>query len=137
MKYLFVLLVVLIPSLAKAGTSEGYGMGGRFQRFDPVVAEHNRSGEPFRIQGHCQSACTEFLAIRNVCVERSAELLFHAGKDKEGNVSPKWTSHMLSAYKPRLRQYLLANHYMDTLEFHAISGSDIIDKFGYRECRGG
>jgi hypothetical protein len=26
------------------------------------------------------------------------------------------------------------HHYMDTLEFHAISGADIIDKFGYREC---
>ena len=41
---------------------------------------------------------------------------------------------MLAAYKPALRQYLLANHYMDTLEFHAIPGAVIIDRFGYREC---
>ena len=26
------------------------------------------------------------------------------------------------------------NHYMDTLEFHSIPGSMIIDRFGYREC---
>ena len=29
---------------------------------------------------------------------------------------------------------LVANHYVDTLAFHTISGSEIIDKFGYREC---
>jgi len=29
---------------------------------------------------------------------------------------------------------MLLFHYMDTLEFHAISGHDMIQKFGYREC---
>jgi hypothetical protein len=33
-----------------------------------------------------------------------------------------------------LRQYVVDNHYMDTLAFHAIPGSMIIDKFGYKEC---
>ena len=124
-------------SPAFAASSEGYGMGGQFSRFDPVVSQYNRSGELFRIQGHCQSACTEFLAIRNVCVERSAELLFHAGNDQSGAVSPRWTNHMLAAYKPALRQYLMANHYMDTLEFHSVSCAQIIDRFGYRECPAG
>jgi hypothetical protein len=41
---------------------------------------------------------------------------------------------MLNAYNARLRSYIMANHYMDTLEFHAISGSDMIHKFGYRAC---
>jgi hypothetical protein len=27
-----------------------------------------------------------------------------------------------------------ANHYMDTLAFHAISGRDMIATFGYRQC---
>lgn len=127
-------LALMAASPAFAGSSDGYGMGGQFTKFDPVVSQHNRSGELFRIQGHCQSACTEFLAIRNVCVERSANLLFHAGHDRSGAVSVQWTNHMLAAYKPRLRQYLVANHYMDSLEFHAISGAEIIDRFGYREC---
>ena len=34
-----------------------------FQDFDPVVAQYNASGELFRIEGHCQSSCTLFLAI--------------------------------------------------------------------------
>jgi hypothetical protein len=41
---------------------------------------------------------------------------------------------MLDAYHASLRNYVTANHYMDTLAFHSISGGDMIRKFGYREC---
>lgn len=129
-------ILLLISTSAMAGTSAGYGMGGRFARFDPVVAQHNQSGELFRIQGHCQSACTLFLGIRNVCVDRSATLAFHAGHDNNRVIKPALTDHMLNAYNAKLRGYLTANHYMDTLAFHAISGRDIIQKFGYRDCAG-
>jgi len=70
---------VSAPAIA-AGSSVGYGNGGAFSRFDPIVQQYNQSGELFQIQGHCQSTCTIFLSIRNVCVERSATLLFHAGR---------------------------------------------------------
>ena len=134
MKALLCTAFMLVSSAAMAGTSTGYGMGGQFSRFDPVVAEANRTGELFRIQGHCQSACTLFLGIKNVCVERSAQLLFHAGHDRRRNITAKSTNHMLNAYNNRLRTYLVSNRYMGTLAFHTISGGDMIDKFGYREC---
>jgi len=108
--------------------------GGQFARFDPVVSQHNQSGELFRIEGHCQSACTLFLGIRNVCIDRNATLPFHAGHDRNKNITASSTNHLLSAYNARLRDYVASNHYMDTLAFHAISGSDMIQKFGYREC---
>jgi len=38
------------------------------------------------------------------------------------------------SYNAKLRKYVLDSHYMDTLEFHTIPGSMIIDRFGYREC---
>ena len=41
---------------------------------------------------------------------------------------------MLNAYNAKLRKYLIDNHYMETLAFHTIPGSKIIDTFGYREC---
>jgi hypothetical protein len=41
---------------------------------------------------------------------------------------------MLGAYNAALRDHVTANHYMDTLEFHTISGRDMIRKFGYKEC---
>jgi hypothetical protein len=49
-------------------------------------------------------------------------------------VRPGSTQRMLNAYDPRLRRDLIENHYMETLAFHAMPGSTIIDKFGYREC---
>jgi hypothetical protein len=135
MKYFIgALLLVVSSSALAAGSSAGYGMGGQFVRFDPVVAEYNRSGELFRIEGHCQSACTLFLAIKNVCIEPGAQLLFHAGHNRERNVTAKATNHLLAAYRPALRDYLVSKHYVDTLAFHTISGRELIDKFGYRAC---
>ena len=128
MKYFAALMLALLSSSAvAAGSSQGYGMGGQFARFDPVVAEYNRSGELFRIE-------SLFLGIRNVCIEPSAQLLFHAGHDRQRNITAKSTNHMLAAYKPKLRQYLVSNHHMDTLAFHTIPGREMIDKFGYKAC---
>src|SRR4051794_25746159 len=117
------------------GSSAPYGGGGQMAKFDAIIGQYNASGELFRIEGHCQSSCTLFLAIRNVCIDPGATLLFHAAHDPGGrNVSPQLTGHMLAAYNGRLRSYVVANHYMETLEFHSISGGDMIRKFGYRAC---
>jgi hypothetical protein len=99
-----------------------------------VVSQYNQSGELFRIDGHCQSSCTLFLAIRNVCISRGATLLLRAAHDRSGSASLANAEHMLAAYNPQPREYLVSHHYMDTLAFHAISGSEMIHKFGYREC---
>ena len=126
--------LLLVSTSAIAGNNAGFEMGGKYARFDPVVSQYNQSGELFRIEGHCQSSCTLFLGIRNVCVDRNATLLFHAAHGRGQNVSPSLTSHMLGAYNAGLRNYVTANHYMETLAFHSISGRDMIRKFGYREC---
>jgi hypothetical protein len=134
MKILFSVIFVMISSAAFAATSERFGKGGWIQDFQPEIDRANASGELFRIKGHCQSNCTLFLGLRNVCVERSATLLFHSGHDRQRNLNAGSTNRMLSAYNASLRQYVTDHHYMDTLEFHAIPGSMIIDKFGYKEC---
>jgi hypothetical protein len=134
MRPIIAALLLLISTSAMAGNNAGYEMGGQFARFDPLVSQYNRSGELFRIEGHCQSSCTLFLAIRNVCIDRNATLLFHAGHDRNKNVTASATNHLLAAYHAGLRSYLTQNHYVDTLEFHSISGEDMIRKFGYRAC---
>jgi hypothetical protein len=116
------------------------GMGARdasaMMHFDEVIAQYNASGERFRIDSHCQSACTMFLSIRNVCVTPNATLLFHSGGNRQkAIISRSSTDHMLAAYNPALRQYVTEHHFMDTFEFHAISGRDIIKRFGYPACR--
>jgi hypothetical protein len=133
MRSVIAAMLPLFSIAATAGTSAGYGMGGQFPRFDPVVSQRNQSGEPFRIEGHCQSASRCFSAS-GMCVDRNATLLFHAGDDPNKNITASSTSHMLSAYDASLRDYVTANHYMETLAFHTISGRDMIQKFGHREC---
>jgi hypothetical protein len=128
------LILMIVSSTAFAATSEKFGKGGWYRDFQPEIERANASGELFRIRGHCQSNCTLFLGLRNVCVERSARLLFHAGHDRQRNINAASTQRMLSAYNAPLRQYVLEKGYMNTLEFHAIPGSMMIDKFGYREC---
>jgi hypothetical protein len=122
-------LGVALPALA--ATSTPYSRGGRTKDFAGDVEHYRRSGELFRISGHCQSACTMFLSLRNVCIEPSARLLFHAGKTPEG------TRRMINSYNGRLRSYLLARGVMDSPELHTISGREMISRFGYRACPGG
>ena len=122
------------PAYADGSVSSlrmGYGARNpaEFAQFQSVIQQYNASGERFRIDSHCQSACTMFLSIRNVCVSPGATLAFHSG------LSPSTTEAMRSTYNSALQQYVTENHYMDTREFHAIPGSVIIKRFGYPACR--
>ncbi len=126
-----------LSTVAGADTSDRFSQGGWIEKFQPAIDQANASGELFRIRGHCQSNCTLFLGVRNVCVERSARLLFHAGHGRGENryvINAGSTQRMLNAYNPKLRQYVTEKGYLAKLEFSTISGADIIDKFGYREC---
>jgi hypothetical protein len=128
------------PAYADGSVSSlGMGYGARnpaeFEQFQSVIQQYNTSGERFRIDSHCQSACTMFLSIRHVCVSPGATLLFHAGGTRLKGVSPSRTQQMLSTYNAALQQYVTTNHFMDTLDFHPISGSEIIKRFGYPACR--
>jgi hypothetical protein len=126
------IVTALFNSTALAERSSlPYAKGGFSASFGQLARNINQSGELFRIEGTCQSACTMFLSLRKVCVDRNAELLFHSGR-RLGAVGGR--QRMLSTYRAKLRKFLIANHYMDTPEFHAISGRDIVQKFGYRAC---
>ncbi len=140
--YLSVLVAAMTAGLAAAtpaladGSSRPYGGGGRINA-GAIIAQYNKSGERLRIEGSCQSSCTMLLAIKNVCVDPGARLLFHAAlfpNEAGQKPPPKRQAAMLASYKPALRQYLVKNGYVDTFEFHTISGADIIQKFGYRRC---
>jgi hypothetical protein len=116
------------------GTSSPYSNGGPIGA-PGIVAKYNKTGEAFRIEGYCRSSCTMLLAIKNVCVDANATLAFHAAifNEKETPSAEK-NNQMLSFYNGRLRNFLVANRYLDSWTFHNISGSEIIHKFGYRQC---
>jgi hypothetical protein len=129
------------PAYADGSVSSlrmGYGApsASAFAQFQSVIQQYNALGERFRIDGHCQSACTMFLSIRNVCIAPGATLLFHAGGSRQkGIISAAYTQQMLDTYNAALRRYVTDNHFMETFDFHAIPGSEIIRRFGYPACR--
>jgi hypothetical protein len=116
-------------SVSSLHMGKGAHSAMEFSQFQSVISQYNGSGERFRIDGRCQSACTMFLSIRNVCVSPGATLAFHSG------LNPSTTEAMRSTYNSALQQYVTENHFMDTREFHAIPGSVIIKRFGYPACR--
>ena len=131
MRMVLTLIAALVSTSAMAaGSSAGWGGGGRPGPFMAIVQQYNRSGELFRIVGHCQSSCTLFLAIHSVCIEPGASLLFHAAN------RPSTTALMRNSYNSRLSAYLQEHHALDTSAFFTISGADMISKFGYRRCPG-
>jgi hypothetical protein len=128
--------IMASPALAE-GTSLGHGEGGRIVDFLPIVQQYNASGEMFRIQGVCKSACTLFLGIRNTCIERDATLMFHGGHDIQEDVTgpdTRASRAMLYRYNEALRRYLREGHYLDSDEYHTLAGGELIDRFGYTEC---
>jgi hypothetical protein len=132
------IVLVAAPAALGEGSSKAHGAGGRFAVYYPIIAKYNRNGELFRIEGVCRSACTLFLGIRNVCVDRAASVSFHGGPDKKTHkVGPDTSSSraMLAAYKPQLRKYLLDGHHMDSSAYHTLAGDTLIDKFGYPVCK--
>ena len=123
------------PALGQ-GSSVPYGGGGRINA-PAIIDQYNRSGEAFRIEGRCQSSCTMLLAIKNACVDPNATLLFHAAlfpNERGQKPPPERQARMLSSYKPKLRTYLVSNGYVESFEFHAMSGRELIQNFGYRAC---
>ncbi|HMK80817.1 MAG TPA: hypothetical protein VK438_14270 [Xanthobacteraceae bacterium] len=113
----------------KSSLDYGGDKGGSTLNYLNLVELFNHSGETLRIEGVCKSACTMFLGIKNVCVDRNATLLFH-----QGQLNTPATGRMLAQYNERLKKYLKDNGIMGHQEFHSIPGKDIIEKFGYREC---
>jgi hypothetical protein len=129
MRATIALIMALVSTSAMAaGSSAGYGGGGRPGPFVAIVQQYNQSGELFRIVGHCQSSCTIFLGIRNVCISPGATLLFHAAN------LPSTTGIMRGSYNSSLSAYLDEHHALDSPAFFTISAADMIHKFGYRQC---
>jgi hypothetical protein len=130
-------VITACGSSARAdGSSLPYGRGGMtFPQMNSIISKYNQSGEIFRIEGTCTSSCTELLAIKNVCIDPSATVNFHAALlDPSDPIDPAKNQRMASYYNSKLRSFVVANHYQDSWEFHPISGQDMIHKFGYRQC---
>lgn len=122
-------------SLSSTGMAHGTQSAVEFAKFQAMVKGFNASGERFRMDASCPSACTMFLGIRNVCIAPGSTIAVHAGGIiATGVPNPRVTAVMQSYYKPALRKYIVSNHLMDTFDFHTVSGEELIKRFGYPAC---
>jgi hypothetical protein len=112
-RYLAMLFVLFPAGAFAAGSSAGCEQGGPYARFEPVVQQYDKSGELFRVDGHCQSACTLFLGIRNACIGPQANFLFHAPHDDQQRPSEYYLKRFLPHYNAKLSAFLLANHALE------------------------
>lgn len=122
-------------SLTAIGMGHGAPTAAAFVQFQEAVRQYSASGERFRIDTHCPSACTMFLSVRNVCIGPGASLAFHAGGNRHRGINPEYTAKMMNTYRPALKRYLVSNRIMETLDFTTISGQEMISRFGYPACR--
>jgi hypothetical protein len=122
-------------SVSSLGMGHGAPSQAVMGQFEALVRKYNESGERFKIDTYCPSACTMFLGIRNVCIAPGAVLAFHSGGSMQlGIVSYADTQRMLNNYNAVLRKYVIDNHFTDTFTFHRIAGAEIVKRFGYPAC---
>jgi hypothetical protein len=81
--------------------------------------------EPIRIMGTCESACTEYLGARDVCVSPNARFMFHAAHNLDGTRNEQGVELMLASYPPSLREWLYERGGLTSEPIDA-SGRDLI-----------
>jgi hypothetical protein len=122
-------------SLAGIGIGHGAQTAESFRQFPATLHRYNASGEHFRSDMHCLSACGT-KAVRIVCTTPDASLALHAGSDaQQGAPDIATTSQLPGTYMPALRNDLIANQHMEMFEVDIISGDDRMRRFGYDACR--
>ncbi len=103
--------------------------GGSVDLYAMAAAQ---STEPIRIVGRCESACTEYLGARDVCVSPGARFMFHAAHNADGSRNERGVRVMLAYYPPPLREWLNEQGGLTSKPIDA-TGRDLI-ALGLRPC---
>lgn len=95
------------------------------------------SGARVELRGTCNSACTLYLGLANVCVDRRASFGFH-GPSRYGKALPPaqfehWSAVMADSYKEPLRSWFMTTARYEISGHIRLSGAELI-RLGYAEC---
>lgn len=111
--------------------------GGLLATRDREVDRLRASGERVELRGTCNSACTMYLGLENICIDRRASFGFH-GPSSYGRPLPaaefeRWSQIMARNYREPLKTWFL-----DTARYEIggqlrLSGAELI-RLGYPEC---
>lgn len=122
---------------AAASSQPGGDLGGKLERYVEDVERFNREGRLKRIAGVCASACTIYLGVKNVCVDPSAELWFHAASRPRDNLpDPAGSLRMLAYYPPPIRRWAMSSGALEQTTWsvrHMLTSVELI-RMGMRPC---
>ncbi len=126
-------VVLLVAALAGMAPAKAYTVtndpGGSVDLYAMAAA---LTAEPIRIVGRCESACTEYLGARDVCISPGARFMFHAAHNADGSRNEQGVRVMLASYPPSLREWLYEHGGLTSKPIDA-SGRDLI-ALGLRPC---
>src|SRR5215207_2492541 len=126
-------VIVSAPAYAQEGD-----LGGNLGAYTAKVDRFNRENRTKRISGVCASACSVFLGVRRVCVERDAQVWFHAAYEPASlRPDPAGTLVMLSYYPRRVRRWAIQTRALERTSWsaeHMLTGAELI-KMGLSPCR--
>lgn len=107
-KFLGVFLILFgIITVSYADISNN--SGGSIGMFAIQTMKYKRSGELVRITGRCDSACTMFLSIPNLCVTANAYFRFHAPRADNPVAAHVAKQYLMKQYPAWVRAFI-ANH---------------------------
>lgn len=91
--------------------------GGYVVDYALKLEQYRDSGEEIRILGRCDSACTLYLSLPNICVGRNASFSFHKPWGARREVIEMMQAYMMEQYPEWVRQWIkskggLGRHYI-------------------------
>lgn len=101
--------VTALVTKARADIVIGNDTGGNVFQYQNRVNAARATGERVVIGGRCHSACTLWLTLppSQVCAASRAMFGFHWAVNELGIPDPKANEHILAAYQPHVRNYIL------------------------------
>ncbi|WP_112310226.1 hypothetical protein [Pseudogemmobacter bohemicus] len=95
------------------------------------------SGDRVELRGTCNSACTMYLGLDNICIDRRASFGFH-GPSSYGKPLPvpefeRWSQIMAQSYREPLKSWFLETARHNISGQIRLSGTELI-RLGYPEC---
>jgi hypothetical protein len=137
-----VLGMLLVPAEPIAAQTSGvkvvrYDRGGMLGQRAAEIRLLRAKGQRVELHGTCLSACTMYLGLPNVCVDRAANFGFH-GPSRDGKkLAPRefeyWSEIMAKNYREPLRSWYLSEARYRTSDYYQVSGAELI-KMGYSQC---
>lgn len=111
--------------------------GGPLEQRHSEVRALQASGDRVELRGICNSACTMYLGLDNVCIDRGASFGFHGpssyGRPLPASEFERWSQIMARNYREPLKSWFLDTARHDIAGHKRLSGGELI-RMGYPEC---